>query len=151
MSEDPTAGVIQLHEHGLAYRVRIRILHPTEPLDCITASTGVTPTVLQRAGDPRVNPSGKPLHGTFPCSLWGWSEEFRNSRDFSAGVARAIDIIAPIAELVSGLRSSGGQVEVILHLRGDQNIGAIIRSGELARMAALGIDFGIEIFPYTKD
>jgi len=151
VSENPQAHAVRPDERGLAYSVRILVRHPSESLDCITTSTGMLPNILHRAGDQRVNPAGKPLSGQFPHSTWSWWEEFRDSRDFSLGVARTIDVLAPAADLLSRLRSSGGEVNVILHLRGERNIGASIRTRELARMVELGIDFGIEVFPHTNE
>jgi hypothetical protein len=150
MSESPQASVVNLEERGLAYRVRILIRHPSETLDCLTTATGISPKLLQRVGDPRVNPAGTSLPGLYPHSTWSWWEQFRDSRDFSVGVARAIDILAPVGELLGRLRKSGGEILVILELRGERNIGAIIETRELTRMVELGIDFGIEVFPNTN-
>lgn len=151
MGQEGKKNVVELEARGLIYSVRVLIRHPTEALECVTTATGISPLLLNKSGDPRTNSRGMPLSGFFPHSTWSWWQEFRDSRDFGSGVARALEILAPAAKCLANLRKSGGQVSVILELRGERNIGDYIRTRELARMAGLGIDFGIEVFPHTHD
>ncbi len=46
-------------------------------------------------------------------------------------------------ELVIG----GGTIDLIVHLPGDTNIGDVFRWRDMARLSALHINLGIEVFP----
>lgn len=145
------SNVVEEYERGLAYTVRIRICHPSDPLDCLTTATGLTPHVQHKKGEPRVTPNGVPLPGTYSDSRWSYSEVTRDSRRFHVGVRRAMDLLEPAAEVLQQLRTSGGRVEIILHLRGERNVGDYIEIPDLKRLADLGINLGVEVFPHTND
>src|SRR6185312_5049318 len=52
------------------FTVSLRIRHPTIDPDTITAALGIQPQHCWRAGEPRCDPAGAELGGTYRDSYW---------------------------------------------------------------------------------
>jgi uncharacterized protein DUF4279 len=144
-------GIVDIQDQGLAYRVRLVVNHPSERLEQLTKLTGLTPGLVWVKGEPRFTPAGKPLWGTYDRAAWSYWEDIRNSRNFSEGVARIINALMPARDFLREMHSTGGSSELILELRGERNISDVIDVTDLARLVDLGIDLGIEVYPYTRE
>jgi hypothetical protein len=71
----------------------------------------------------------------------------RRQRDFSIGVARLLDRIESRSQFLKHIVETGGTVDMIVHLPGSVNMGAVIRHPDLQRIAALSMNLGFEVFP----
>jgi hypothetical protein len=138
---------MHLGDGGLSYRVRVLIRHPVADPAEISAAMDMEPTRSWKAGSDRFTPSGSPLPGTHRDTMWAVSALQRNSRKLSEGVSEMVTVLEAAASLVDRLLKSGGTVELIVDLEGGRNIGDTLSAALLSRIAALGIEFGIEVFP----
>ena len=132
---------------SLRYEVRLMIKHPNIDPAEITKTLGLKPNVSGIVGSRRMTPAGKPLPSVYRES--GWSHWFRveRNRRFFQDVVKVIDKIEPHRDFMLKIVDGGGTIDLIVHLPGDVNIGASLPWREMARLCALRIDLGIEVFP----
>ena len=147
MKNRDTDKVVDLEDLGLRYRVRILIKHPSEDLNALTLETALAPKLLFTKGAQRFAPNGVMLPGTHAASTWSYWEDFRDSRAFSNGVRSMLDALAPASDSINRLVDGGGEAMLILEFQGHRNIGDAIDRCDLVRMAELGLELGIEVYP----
>jgi hypothetical protein len=139
--------VTNLDEAGFSYQVRLLIKHPSVDPAEISATVPLEPLRSWTAGSDRFTPAGAPLPGTHECTMWTASVPHRNSREFHKGVTEMVTVLEAAAGFLDRLLKTGGTVLLIVDLEGGRNIGDTMSPALLSRIAALGIDFGIEVFP----
>ena len=143
--------VVDVQESGLEFSLRVLLKHPRMSLEAITAATGVAPQLTSVLGEPRLAPNGVPLAGTHPLHVWSYWKTYRNQREFQPALVELLDLLEPakpvLSSLYAGLPEEGAYAAVILELQGQQNIGDDITPAVLARLCALGLSLGIEVFP----
>lgn len=66
---------------------------------------------------------------------------------FFSDAVKLIDRLEPHKALLVEIEQSGGSVCLIVDLPGDTNIGDVFPWREMARLVAMRIDLGIEVFP----
>ncbi len=130
----------------LVFHVRLIIRHPTLDPSLISETLGLAPHLAGSAGSPRYTPKGR-LTGTFRETVWSYSEQIRRSRQVAVALERIVGLLEPHAAFVSDITSSGGSVCLTLDLSGAENIGDVLPWLLLARLGALKIDLGAEVFP----
>lgn len=134
-------------KQSLRYGVRILIKHPHIDPSKITDVLRLKPNSTTIAGAPRTTPKGGPLPGVYPESAWShWFDVERNRRFFQ-DVTKLIDRLEPYKEFLHEIVDQGGTVDLIVNLPGDINIGDALGWRDMARLAALRIDLGVEVFP----
>ena len=69
------------------------------------------------------------------------------NRLFFTDVGKVIDRLEPYRDFLLHVVDGGGKINLIVSLPGDINIGDDLPSREMARLCALKIDLGIEVFP----
>lgn len=141
---------MQKQVSGLRFVLRLIVRHPSLDPKLISTQLGLAPHVTQMAGEARVAPSGVPIGGRYSDSRWGWSARFEKRREFFDEVSVLANRLYPHKEFLSKIVDSGGSVEIVVHLPGDTNIGWTMPWAELATLAELKIDLGIEVFPDFK-
>ncbi len=141
----------QDEEDALRFRIGMRVTHPTLDLAPVLAPLGIIPMHSKVAGAARVGVKGQSLPGTYRFSFWNWSRQIKGDRDFAAAALRLAETLAPHRELFQTLKGSGGSVAISLALIGSNNIDATLFVRDMARLADLGIDLDIEVFPHMSD
>jgi hypothetical protein len=120
------------------YSIRTLVRHPAMSVAELTRGMGDSP-----------NYSREPSVSTRP-SFWSRVHETRGERNYFSGVSNSITWLEGKGEFIKHVLSSGGSVEVIVHLPGDRNIGDSWSAQEMARAAALGVSVGVEVFPNIR-
>jgi hypothetical protein len=132
---------------SLRYVIRLLIKHPNIDPARITEILGLKPKLSHVAGSPRMTLTGMPLPGLHQESAWGYSFQTERNRPFFQDVVRMIDQLEPHREFLHGIVNGGGTVGLIVHLPGDINIGSSFHWRDMARLSALHVGLGIEVFP----
>lgn len=143
-----TGAPDRMPEEGhLFYAVRLAIKHPTVDPDRITQALGITPDWSWKVGASRSTPAGRSLPGRHGETYWTSARRVTAHRAFFDTAVDFLDMLERHADFVRGLADSGGTVAIVAHLSGADNIGDDLTPAMLARMAALNIGLGIEVFP----
>src|SRR5689334_18002694 len=104
------------------YELRILVRHPTLPKEHLLTLFGDGSDHSVSAGE-----RGKTY------SFWSTTDRVTGERAFSRGLTRALEWLEERSTAVSDILRTGGNIEVILQLPGDRNIGDTLDANELAR------------------
>jgi len=129
------------------YSIRLLIKHQTIDPALITARLGLVPRATHTVGHPRRTPIGTPLPGVYKESAWGYSFDVKGTKYFAKDVMALVSRLESHAAFLHELTDTGGSITIIVNLPGHVNIGSTINWPDLHRIAALHIDFGVEVFP----
>ncbi|WP_298255827.1 DUF4279 domain-containing protein [Bradyrhizobium sp.] len=131
----------------LRYNVRFIIRHPAIDPDVITRTLQIEPTRAAMVGSFMKTPKGETLQGRHRDSVWSCTLRLARNRFFFREVVDLIEKLEPHKAFLVDLIESGGEASVNIDLPGDTNIGDILPWREVARLGALRIELGIEVFP----
>jgi hypothetical protein len=134
-------------KNSLRFNIRLSIRHPTIDPDVITRTLQLTPTRFTMVGSERKTPRGDVLPGRHRASIWSHSFRIERSRPFFRDVVEVINRLEQHKTFLAELDHSGGSITIIVHLPGDTNIGDNLPWQEMARLGALRITLGVEVFP----
>ncbi len=134
-------------KRALRYSIRLMIKHPNIDPARITEELLLKPNLSHLAGSPRMTPKATPLPGVYRESAWSHWFRVERNRLFFADVVKLIDRLEPHKNFLHEIVDGGGAIDLIVNLPGDTNIGDSFRWRDMARLAALRIDLGIEVFP----
>lgn len=130
------------------FTIVLQMSHPTMHSTIVTKALGVEPKRSWTVGEVRRTPTGTALEGIYRQTSWSISERFERRRDFFDACLEFIDrILQPRAKFVDSFLQTGGKIAVYLQIPGDANIGDAITAEGLARVARLGIEISVEVFP----
>ncbi|MEW6642141.1 MAG: hypothetical protein AB1586_16670 [Pseudomonadota bacterium] len=129
------------------FYLRLLIKHPTIDPKLITKELGLSPHLAHVVGTERITPMGTKLSGRYEESTWGWAKRVQGRRAFLDDVSDLALQLQKSQHFIASLIAGGGNVTMIVDLPGDVNIGSVLSSVGLKRLADLGIDLGIEVFP----
>jgi hypothetical protein len=129
------------------YQVRLLIKHPDIDPAHITNTLGLTPNVSAIAGSTQETPAGTVLPGVHKVSLWSHSFNVKGNRLFFSTIVEMIDKLEPKKALLTEIADTGGSIELIVNLPGIVNIGDVFPWHDMARLCAMRINLGIEVFP----
>jgi hypothetical protein len=129
------------------YQVRLLIKHPDIDPAHITNTLGVIPNISAIAGSTRKTPVGTILAGLHKVSLWSHSFDVKGNRWFFSAVAEMIDKLEPQKTFLTEIADTGGSIELIVNLPGAVSIGDVFPWHDMARLCAMRINLGIEVFP----
>ena len=132
---------------SLRFKIRLLIRHPTIDPDLITSTLQLRPHLSAMVGSVRKTPKGAVLSGLHKDSIWSHSFRVEKNRWFFSDAAKLINKLEPHKAFLVGLDKSGGSISLIVDLPGDTNIGDVFPWREMARLSALRISLGIEVFP----
>jgi hypothetical protein len=123
------------------------IKHPNIDPARITEKLQIKPNISGVAGSRRITPAGKSLLSTYKESEWSHWFRVERNRLFFLDVVKIIDRLELHKDFLSEIVDDGGTIDLIVNLPGDVNIGDSFRWHDMARLSALRIDLGIEVFP----
>jgi hypothetical protein len=95
----------------------------------------------------RKAPNGVILPGLHRTSSWSHSYRVERHRHFFSEIVKIIDRLEPHKDLLNEIAGSGGSLCLIADLPGDVNIGSEFPWRDMARLADLHIDLGVEVYP----
>jgi hypothetical protein len=132
---------------SLRYKIRLLIRHPTIDPDRITNTLRLTPHLSSMVGSVRKTLRGTILPGLHKDSVWSHSFRAERNRFFFSDAVSLIGRLESHKALLVEIDKSGGSISLIVDLPGDTNIGDVFPWREMARLSALRINLGIEVFP----
>ena len=145
--KDDTKMTQDSEDAPLKFAIGLMIKHPTMDPARISMELGLQPWHSWKAGEPRVTPVGKRLPGVNPTSYWVSREEVTGKRLFFENVLELVSRLEPSSQFIAEIVDGGGFVSITVQLPGERNIGDSMDWPGLARIAALKIELGIEVFP----
>ncbi len=131
----------------LKFEIVLMIKHPSMDPARISTVLGKKPKHSWKVGEPRATPDGKRLPGVYPTSYWVSSEDVTGKRLFFKDVLELVSRLEPSSQFIAEIVDGGGFVSITVQLPGERNIGDSMDWPGLARIAALKIELGIEVFP----
>jgi hypothetical protein len=132
---------------SLRFAIRLSIRHPNIDPDRITKTLQLKPHLSAMVGSVRKTPTGAILPGLHKYSVWSHSFRVERNRFFFRDAVKLIDRLEPHKAFLIEIQETGGTICLTVHLPGDTNIGDVFSWREMARLSALRIDLGIEVFP----
>ena len=145
--KDDTKTPQDSRDAPLKFAIVLMIKHPDMDPARISMELGLQPWHSWKACEPRVTPFGKRLPGVNPTSYWVSREEVTGKRLFFENVLELVGRLEPSSKLIAEIVDGGGFVSITVQLPGERNIGDSMDWPGLARIAALKIELGIEVFP----
>ncbi len=127
--------------------LRFVIKHRSMSFSFITEQLGMQPTHGFNVGEPRRTPKGNLLGGANNETFWGYNKKVYRHRDFFGYAVKFVESLQERHAFITDIRSSGGTVAVYIDLTGAKNIGSFLTTEQLAYIASVGIDVGVEYFP----
>ena len=132
-------------------KIVIQMTHPTLHPDEITEQLDWDPSVTWIAGASRLTARGVPRGGVYPIMYWCGSERREDQKAFFNHLSEIVEHVEERRSFIVNFIQSGGTLGLTLELPGDCHACDLLHAREFVRMARLGIDFGIEVFPDFGD
>ncbi len=127
--------------------VQIFVIHPTMSPESISSGLDLVPKIVCSVGEPRKTPTGKLYGGHYPDTRWRHSVRYElREQLFQEKIRQLIAHLEGHKNFLHEIRDSGGESVLMVKFLGDGYFGDNITSETLARMVALKLDFGIEVF-----
>jgi hypothetical protein len=131
--------------------VSLRITHPNIDPEIITRTLGLLPFRTAKAGEPRMAPTGAPLHGTYEHTFWGadlhQGGNLRSTDIFLEDfLTQANSRLIPHAEFLRQLTVEGGYIEYFVGWFGSY-MGATLEPTLMKATVDLGIGIGFDVYP----
>jgi hypothetical protein len=142
-----TNHMAEEEDSELRYDVRLLIKHPHIDPARITHALGLDPNLSAIVGSGRKAPNGAVLPGVHKVSSWSHWFHVDGNRFFFSDIVQMIDRLEPQKAFLAEMVDGGGSIDLIIHLPGDKNIGDTFPWRDMARLAELHINLGIEVFP----
>lgn len=127
--------------------VRIVLQHPDYDMSAVTRELRMEPSRCWGARDLVSTPSGRLVGGTYGYSMWTWSCAERDGPRIGRRVESVVQNLERASGTVRQIVETGGTASIFVDLSGEANIGVLVDSSLMRRMASLGLCFGYEVFP----
>ena len=129
------------------FDIDLLVIHPTLPPEAITAAMRWRPHVVHPAGAARRAPNGVALPGHYRDTRWRYEWCYVTREQwFTFALDAAAQALEKRALFLRRLLDSGGKVHLSVQFLGDGYFGDAVAPDTLARLARLGVHFGIEVF-----
>ena len=129
------------------FDIDLLIVHPTLPPATITAAMRWQPHVVHAVGAARSTPNGMALPGHYRDTRWRYEWRYVTREQwFTFALDAAVRALEKRALFLRRLLDSGGEVHLSVQFLGDGYFGDAVAPDTLARLARLGVHFGIEVF-----
>jgi hypothetical protein len=127
--------------------------HPSIDPEEITRRLGMQPSMAAMAGSPVVNMYGEEVPARHRESRWTLDHYFvpcpreSESDDISSAIGELLTVLERHADFVLRV-ADDGRVAISIQFNGAAHHGIALPPDLLRRMAALHINFGMEVFPH---
>lgn len=128
------------------YAVSLQVRHPTAPADELAAAFPWPMTSSWNAGDASATPKGRALGGIRSESYCSLKVANGHDAGLAACLAQAVDLISADDKRWVDFRQTGGRLSFYVFWYPDGDTGALFDAGLLGKMAALGIDLGLNVY-----
>jgi len=132
------------------FTVSLRIRHPTIDPDTITAALGIQPQHCWRAGEPRCDPAGAELGGTYRDSYW--MGRLMDDPQLSSGSASVEGAIGKILthlrraqSFLEQLNAEGGLAELLVSLYARDNFRLELPADSLTLLGRLHLAVTLDV------
>jgi hypothetical protein len=126
------------------YKISLRFWHPHMPPEEMATGLGLTPTICQKAGDPRKAPQGLMLPGDYPVTYCVFPISGESCHTLVDDIASFVSVLEQKAAFFESFHNTGGTSELF--------VGWFERSGEtipwelMGRLAALNVNVGLDVY-----
>jgi hypothetical protein len=133
------------------FDVELFIVHPSlDPVD-ISGALGLEAHFSHRVGDQRKTPKGALLSGVYPDTRWRHCIRSTVTEQwFASEVVGLVEKLEAHGEFLANVRATGGSASVIIQFLGDGYLADEIPLSTIAKLAELGLAFGIECFAVSQ-
>lgn len=142
--------MLVLSEDKKWYRVSLRLMGDSLPVDEIGARLGVTPSNIGRKGEPLNDHPKSYIHKT---NLWGWKYPVSSDVPFEEQITGLLDSLEPkVSALKEILSLPEVKGELFLGFgSGNGQGGAFFSSELLKRIAECGLSLSLDLYPPDVD
>jgi hypothetical protein len=134
------------------YAVSLRISHPNFAPEYISGKIRIQPSHSWMAGTRRSTPKGEPLKGVNEETYW--TSDLHKGKTLQSAkipledfLVQQVRLLQKRKSFLKQIRETGGRTEFFVGLFPTKNMGAELPSSLLARMADLGIDLSLDVYP----
>jgi hypothetical protein len=134
------------------FTVSLRIRHPNADPDEITRTLNLQPQHTWRAGEPRRDPGGGLLEGTYRESYW-MGRLMDGPQMSSADLSVERVLLQTLAHLrraqpfLAALKAGGGDVALHVSIFGRRSFALELSAESLAMLAKLGLSVAFDVHP----
>jgi hypothetical protein len=129
------------------FEVQLFIAHPDMDPAIISQTLGLEAKFAWRAGDKRLTPAGREIGGAYRDTRWRHCRRHETAgQGFRDEVADLLTLIEPHASFLRTLTRTGGTACLIVALLGDGHFGEELSPQLLARLVAVDLSFGLEVY-----
>jgi len=129
-----------------SYAVNFQIRHPTKHANELAVGFPWEAQVSWTVGDERTTPKGVRIGGTRSQSYCTFRVEKGDDGELAACLSRTTDALAVHREHLAELRRSGGRLSFYVYWYPNGDTGEVFSAELMAKMASLGIDFGLNVY-----
>ncbi len=150
-SQEPAAEEDRLISDRLnryRYKISLRVWHPSMDPARISATLGLSPSRLWRAGEPRSTPTGRLLKGERAETYWyaQISAGTEADTELGAAISKAIDRLMPNKAFFHQIRAEGGKAEFFIGWFFEGQSGDTFDCDLLGRLSDIKIDLALDIY-----
>lgn len=128
------------------YDASLHVHHPSTSPDAISAELGRSPERSHRKGDPRKNPAGTPLGGTYPTNFWTCELTTEDQIDITDFLRNLVAAFAPNREFLKQMNTTGGEVCIFLGIFSDRCCAHQFDNQLLSDLADTGFDLRLDFY-----
>ena len=132
--------------NGFEFSLSLRIEHPGMSPQDISTALSLTPRTSWCAGDPRRSPEGRVLDGRYPTTYWSCNLDHPPGESLSECLGRSAETLAPHAEFLRTIRSTGGRCEFFVGWFSGRNSGELLGCHLLCKLCELQIDLALDVY-----
>ena len=126
------------------YTMSFRVWHPTESSKSVMDAIGLIARFSQSVGEPRANPNGQSLEGTYKETYCSFMLAKKKSGYFLEGVNEAIPLLSEKRDYLKKIRDGGGRMDLFIGVFIDASLGFVLTTAEMYSLSELGIDLSVE-------
>lgn len=127
------------------FSVSLRVTHPTKSAAELSQLVAMTPRHSWSVGDARVTPKGTALGGVRDESYCSFDAGRGEDGRIAALLRTAVASLSKRAEALHDIRSTGGEIMLLVYWHADGDEGETFDTDLLGSMSELGIELGLNV------